>query len=53
MEALVQSLTTGFTTTATSMLTAIGNIVPVMLPIIGGIGVVSIGVKVFKKLGGN
>ena len=53
MESLVQSLTTGFTSTATSMLSAIGSIVPVMLPIIGGIGVVGLGVKVFKKLGGN
>lgn len=51
METLIESLTAGFSTTATSMLSAVGGIVPVMLPVVGGIAVVGLGVKIFKKLG--
>lgn len=51
MESLIESLTSGFSTTATSMLSAVGGIVPVMLPVVGGIAVVTLGVKIFKKLG--
>lgn len=53
METLVQSLTSGFSSTATSMLSAIGGIVPVMLPVVGGIAVVGLGVKIFKSLSGK
>lgn len=50
MESLVTSLVTGFTTTATSMMDAIGKIVPVALPVCGAVMVVGIGIKIFKKL---
>lgn len=50
MEGLVTSLTTGFTSTATQMLSAVGSIVPVMLPVVGGLAVVSLGIKVFRKM---
>lgn len=50
MEALVTSLTTGFTSVATQMMSAIGSIVPVALPVLGGVMVVGIGIKIFRKL---
>lgn len=50
MTDLVTSLVTGFTTTANSMLSAIGQIVPVMLPVVGGLAVVTLGIKVFRKM---
>ncbi len=50
MDTLVTSLTSGFTSAATSMLSAIGGIVPVMLPVVAGIAVVGVGVALFKKL---
>lgn len=51
MDALVTSLTTGFTSMASSALSAIGSIVPVMLPITGGIMVIGIVIRVVKQLG--
>lgn len=53
MEGLVTSLTSGFSTIATDMLSAIGSIVPVALPVLGGVAVVGIGIKLFKKFGGR
>lgn len=50
MEALVTSLTTGFTSTANSMMSAVGSIVPVALPVLGGLLVVGIAIKVFRKM---
>ena len=51
MKGLVSSLTTGFTDVATQALNAVGGIVPVMLPVVGGIAVVKLGVKIFRSLG--
>lgn len=53
MDALVTSLTSGLTTTATSMLSALGTIVPAALPVMGGIAVVMLGIKVFKRISGG
>ena len=53
MEALTTSLVSGLTTTATDMLGAVGSIVPVALPVMGGIAVVGIGIKLFKKVTGK
>ena len=50
MDALVTSLTSGFTTVANNMMSAIGSIVPVALPVLGGVMVVGIGIKIFRKL---
>lgn len=47
---LTTSLTTGLTTIATDMLAALGAILPVVLPVAGGIAVVMIGFKFFKKI---
>lgn len=49
MEAVVTSLTTAIGTFATQAMGAIGTIVPVVLPIMGAIVVVGIGIRVFKK----
>lgn len=50
MEALVQGLTTGITSIGNDMLGALGDIVPVALPIAGGILVVALTLKVFKRV---
>lgn len=53
MDALVTSLTSGFTTIANNMLSGIGSIAPVALPVLGGVALVGIGIKVFKKVAGR
>lgn len=53
MDALVTSLTSGFTTIANDMLDGIGKIAPVALPVLGGVALVGIGIKVFKKVAGR
>lgn len=50
MEALTQALSTGITSIATECLEAIGTVVPAALPIAGGIIVVTLGVRVFKRM---
>lgn len=49
MEGIVTSLTTAIGSFATSAMGAIAAIVPVVLPIMGAIVVVGIGIKVFRK----
>lgn len=53
MEALITALTTGFTNLANDCLTAIGGIVPVVLPVLAGIVVIGIGIKVVKRITGR
>lgn len=50
MEGLVSSMTSGFATMASDALSAIGSIMPVVLPVMGGIIVVGIGIKIAKKM---
>lgn len=50
MTGLVTSLVTGFGETATQMLDAVGKIVPVMLPVVGGIAIITLGIGVFKRM---
>lgn len=50
MEALTTALTTGFTSIVGDMMTAIGSIVPVALPVVGAIAVVSIGIRIFRRM---
>lgn len=50
MEALTTALTGGLTSLASDMMGAIGSIVPIALPIMGGIAVVGIGIGIFKKI---
>lgn len=50
MEAITTALTTGFGSIATEALGAMGSIVPVAVPILGGLLLVGIGRKVFKAV---
>lgn len=49
MEGVITALTTGITTIASSATDAIAKVLPVALPVMGGIVVVTIGIRVFKK----
>ena len=53
MEAVTTALTTGVSSIATDAMSAVGSVVPAALPIAGAIIVVSIGLKVFKKVTGR
>jgi hypothetical protein len=50
MEAVTTALTSGIATIAADALGDVGSVIPVALPIVGAIVVVSLGLKVFKKL---
>lgn len=50
METVTTALTTAISGFADDAMGAIGSIVPVALPIMGAVLVVTIGVKVFKKI---
>ena len=47
---VTEAMTSALSTTASDMLGAISSIVPVALPVVAGILVVTVGIKVFKKL---
>ena len=49
MEGVTTALTTGITTIASSATDAIAKVLPVALPVMGAIVVVTIGIRVFKK----
>ena len=53
MEAVTTALTTGVASIASEAMSAVGSVVPAALPIAGAIIVVSIGLKVFKKVTGR
>ena len=53
MEAVQTALTSGIGDIAIGMTTAISSVVPVALPIVGAVLVVSIGLKVFRKITGR
>lgn len=47
------ALTTSFTSVGTSMTSVISKILPIALPIIGAVMVVSLGIKIFKRVTGK
>lgn len=47
------ALSTALGTTATDALSAISAVLPVALPVMGGIIVISVGLRVFKKVTGR
>lgn len=53
MAELIASLTSGFSQVATDGLSAIGSITPVLIPVLGGVMVVGIGIKIAKKVVGR
>lgn len=53
MEGIQTALTEAFTTVASNCNTAIANVLPVALGVVGAVMVVTFGIKVFKKLTGK
>lgn len=53
MEDVTTGLSTGIANAATSMMSAIGDILPVALPVMAAIAVIGVGIKVFKKVTGR
>lgn len=50
METITGSLTSGFTSIVSDMMTSIGSILPIVLPVVGAVAVIFLGVKLFKRL---
>ncbi len=50
MEAITTALTGQFTTVAKSLTDIIGDTLPIALPVVGGVLVVTMGIKIFKKV---
>lgn len=48
METVTTALVTGITSMATESMTAIGSVLPVVLPVLGAIAVIRIGIRVFN-----
>lgn len=53
MEGIQTALTEAFTTVSTNCNTAIANVLPIALSVVGAVMVVTFGIKVFKKLTGK
>lgn len=53
MEAITTALSTAITTIGTDAMDAIAKVLPAALPIFGAIVVVSIGLRVFKRVAGR
>lgn len=49
MADFITALTTGLSSTATSVMGAMGDILPIALPIMGAILAVGVGIKLFKR----
>lgn len=50
MESMLTALTTAISTIGNNAISAIGSVLPTALTIVGAVMVVTIGVKVFKKI---
>lgn len=50
MEALTESLTTGFGDIAKDMISVVGGVVPKLLPVVASVAVVTLGIKIFRKV---
>jgi uncharacterized protein (DUF697 family) len=50
MEGIVTALTTSFTEIGTELTGIVGKVLPIALPIIGGVLVVTVGIKIYKKV---
>lgn len=53
MEALITALVGGFTTMATDALDGMGKVAPVVLPVLAGIVILGIVIKVVRKITGR
>lgn len=50
---IVSALTTGFTTIASDMQSGLAAIVPIALPVLGGILLIRYGIRIFKSITGR
>lgn len=50
---IASALATSFTSMATDIMDTIGTVLPIILPILGAIAVIGVGIKVFKKVTGR
>ena len=50
MESVTTALTTSFTGVATAITGIIGDVLPLALPVVGAMIVVTVGIKIFKKV---
>ena len=50
MESVTTALTTSFTSVATALTGDIGDVLPIALPVVGAMIVVTVGIKIFKKV---
>lgn len=53
MADVTTAMVTGITSIASGMTDAIGDIVPVALPVLGAILIVSVGIRLFKRVTGR
>ena len=53
MEAISTALTTSFKSVGSELTGIISSVLPIALPIVGGVMVVVIGIKIFKKITGK
>lgn len=50
MEGIVTALTGSFSTVASSLTGVIAEVVPIALPVVGAMVVVTVGIKTFKRI---
>ena len=50
MQDLITSLTSGFSSTVSDVISAIGSVAPIALPILGAMIVIGVAIAVFKKV---
>ena len=50
MDTITSALNTGLTTAANGIMSEIGAILPIVLPVVGGIIVVYFGIKFFRRM---
>lgn len=50
---IASALGSAFTTAVSDIMSAISTILPIVLPVLGAIAVISVGIRVFKKVTGR
>lgn len=47
---IVSALSSAFTTAVSDIMSAIGTVLPIGLPVVGAFAVITLGIKIFKKV---
>ena len=50
MSTITSAMTTSFTSIVGDRMTTIGSILPIVLPVVGAVAVIFLGVRLFKRL---